>query len=579
MATTQSKTSSTRSHLFVTAIDLGTTYSGWAYSTLNEPDKVHANQAWFAGAGTLASLKTPSCILLTPRKEFCAFGYEAETKFVSLAEEDEHHGWYFFRRFKMALYDDRNLSHLSTIEDISGKKLPALEIFAHAIRYLKNKFMETIDKRIQDVQDTDVNYVLTVPAIWDDMAKRFMRQAAVEAGITNDQLTIALEPEAASIWCQGLQTEVRRASNTTDIGISSVGTRYMIVDLGGGTADITVHEKRPSNTLLEIHKATGGAWGGTEVDKNYIQLLERIIGPHEWKKYEQKQLEDLFDIHRDFETKKRNISTASSGRIVVRVPSSLKEAYEGTGRSVSDVKGRFSDTIDWKGDKIRIDAAVMKTCFKGPVSNVITHVKEILSEADMSNVNKILLVGGFAESPYVQETFKEHFKDKQIIIPSECGLAVLKGAVLFGQNPTVVTARIARYTYGMGIAVPFDPKKHSEQKLLDTDRGPFCKDSFWKAVEIGQVVRYGHEVSRIGRATNDYQKRIKRTIFKSKNKNPMYTTDPGCQVIGYVRVPMDKTLKARDNAVEEIFTFGGTELMFTSQHRSTGVTRQLNFDL
>ncbi|XP_045161272.2 heat shock 70 kDa protein 12A-like [Mercenaria mercenaria] len=256
MATTKSKKSSTRSHLFVTAIDLGTTYSGWAYSTLNEPDKVHANQAWFAGVGALASLKTPSCILLTPKKEFSAFGYEAETKFASLAEDDEHHWWYFFRRFKMALYNDRNLSHLSTMEDISGKKLPALEIFAHAIRYLKNNFRETIDKRLQDVQDTDVNYVLTVPAIWDDMAKRFMRQAATEAGITNDQLTIALEPEAASIWCQGLQTEIRRANNTTDTGISSVGTRYMIVDLGGGTADITVHEKGPSNTLLEVHKAT-----------------------------------------------------------------------------------------------------------------------------------------------------------------------------------------------------------------------------------------------------------------------------------------------------------------------------------
>ena len=44
---------------------------------------------------------------------------------------------------------------------------------------------------------------------------------------------IALEPEAASIWCQGIQTEVKRGDDTSALGISVVGTRYMIVDLGG----------------------------------------------------------------------------------------------------------------------------------------------------------------------------------------------------------------------------------------------------------------------------------------------------------------------------------------------------------
>ena len=58
--------------------------------------------------------------------------------------------------------------------------MPALVIFAHAIRYLKDTFMKTIQNRLQNVIDTDVNYVLTVPAIWNDMAKRFMREAALE---------------------------------------------------------------------------------------------------------------------------------------------------------------------------------------------------------------------------------------------------------------------------------------------------------------------------------------------------------------------------------------------------------------
>lgn len=107
MASARSNPSSTKDRLFVAAIDIGTTYSGWAYSTLNEPNKVLANQVWYAGTGTLASHKTPSCILLTPDKKFKAFGYEAESQFAALTEEDNHHGWYFFRRFKMNLYNDR----------------------------------------------------------------------------------------------------------------------------------------------------------------------------------------------------------------------------------------------------------------------------------------------------------------------------------------------------------------------------------------------------------------------------------------------------------------------------------------
>jgi molecular chaperone DnaK (HSP70) len=46
------------------------------------------------------------------------------------------------------------------------------------------------------------------------------------------------------------------------VSIPCTGTRYMVVDCGGGTVDITVHELSECNgTLRELHKATGGPWG------------------------------------------------------------------------------------------------------------------------------------------------------------------------------------------------------------------------------------------------------------------------------------------------------------------------------
>ena len=40
-----------------------------------------------------------------------------------------------------------------------------------------------------------------------------------------------------------------------------VGTRYMIVDCGGGTTDITVHEVDSYGYLKEITRACGGPYG------------------------------------------------------------------------------------------------------------------------------------------------------------------------------------------------------------------------------------------------------------------------------------------------------------------------------
>ena len=97
--------------VIVAAIDFGTTYSGYAFSTISnfklDPLKIHANQAWNAGGRQLLSLKTPTCLLLDGGKQIVSFGYEAENDYAELALEDKHHDHYYFSRFKMRLYNDK----------------------------------------------------------------------------------------------------------------------------------------------------------------------------------------------------------------------------------------------------------------------------------------------------------------------------------------------------------------------------------------------------------------------------------------------------------------------------------------
>jgi len=97
--------------LFVAAIDIGTTYSGYAFSSKDdfrtEPLKITANN-WSAGSGCLISHKTPSALLLYPDESFHSFGYEAENKYLQLAEDDQNdfENYYFFRQFKMILHNN-----------------------------------------------------------------------------------------------------------------------------------------------------------------------------------------------------------------------------------------------------------------------------------------------------------------------------------------------------------------------------------------------------------------------------------------------------------------------------------------
>lgn len=94
-------------YLIAAAIDFGTTYSGWAFSTRNDfskdPTRVFLKQ-WIDPSSTLMYNKTSTSILFDENEKFSRFGFEAEAKYLELTFENKHRSWYFFRRFKMSLF-------------------------------------------------------------------------------------------------------------------------------------------------------------------------------------------------------------------------------------------------------------------------------------------------------------------------------------------------------------------------------------------------------------------------------------------------------------------------------------------
>jgi len=54
-----------------------------------------------------------------------------------------------------------------------------MTIFSMAIQYMREHLMETLNKQVTHVEESDVMFVITVPAIWSDASKQFMREAAI----------------------------------------------------------------------------------------------------------------------------------------------------------------------------------------------------------------------------------------------------------------------------------------------------------------------------------------------------------------------------------------------------------------
>lgn len=564
--------------VLVAAIDFGTTYSGWAFSFRHEyegnPTKISAKQ-WIGSQ--LVSQKAPTCVLIKPDGETLeCFGYDAESKYADLTEQQQHKEWYYFKRFKMMLHGRINLERNIMLKDECGKQLPAKKVFSLAIGYLKKDLLKISDSRItgEGIKPEEIHWVLTVPAIWNDAAKQFMRECAKDAGIDNDNLTIALEPEAASLFCRHLPVEKTGGANQPSLSQFKAGTKYLVVDAGGGTVDITVHEVLPGGKLKEIQKASGGAWGGTRVDEAYKQFLIKLFSAPVIKRFQDKHMEDYLDIFRDFEVKKRDITPSKEGKITFRLPVSLTELFsDTTGEHIKDVipQTSFREKLTHSGDKLRIDATVVKDFFTEAVDSILDHVDRLLHDSKLNGCAAILLVGGFADSPMLREQLEREHKKLRIIVPDDAGLAVLKGAVIYGHNPSNIASRVCKFTYGIKTTTIFDPCKHPEKKKINIAGKSRCDDLFDTHVKIGQTVNVGEaQVKQTYCPTSPDQTQLAFEMFASSGINPTFIDEDGCFKLGEFTIDIPDTTGGLNREIDARMIFGGTEIEVETVDKTTG---------
>ena len=76
------------------------------------------------------------------------------------------------------------------MKEMNGKDISAKRVFKLAIRFLRKHLLKQFETRNIGVDKDVIKWVITVPAIWSDACKQFMREAAEKVTCNHNWLFI-----------------------------------------------------------------------------------------------------------------------------------------------------------------------------------------------------------------------------------------------------------------------------------------------------------------------------------------------------------------------------------------------------
>ena len=346
---------------------------------------------------------------------------------------------------------------------------------------------------------------------------------------------------------------------------------YLLVDCGGGTVDMAAHKmtKKIDNSISieEIHQAHGGPYGGFAINDEFEKMLQRIFKlspenlsdiktkfPRQWSKL----------LLSDFELSKHKVDPKNPQDVfTVDFPSVLCKKIEALcSKSIQDMVGAYARyEVEWDDDDnaLVLTYATMESLYVPVVAKLTTVIDEVLSKPECQPVDQILLAGGFAESNLLFNKIEEYFSNKVVKRSSSPWLSVLKGAIILSQS-NFIHSRKMRQTIGIETWEKFVPNLHKQQKRETVDGIDFCKNRFYKFVEVNQSVEVAETINHAYQPVSTKKNQCIVKIFGCDYTKPSYTDDPGCYPIGIITVGLPDHTNEASRDITVIMHVSGTEI-------------------
>ena len=413
---------------------------------------------------------------------------------------------------------------------------------------------------------------------------------------------IVLEPECAGIFCQNM-THDMKASYSDDPGSQDID-KYMVVDIGGGTVDISVHQVGSEGKIDSVTPPIGNEFGGTKINEKFANLLSDIVQDKEFRSFKRKKpaakgaLSDM--IYSKFEKEKKRFGDEgynASSESKILLPPNIKflkfykeDKIESGIAALGDARITFSED----GDAIAMEYSYLIESIQEILDGIWKCTKNAIEQAK-SQIDTIYLVGGFGGSRLIFEMLKVNFatsfpklKPPCFVVPLKHDLAVSEGAVLYARNPSKIRSRVSDAHYGIPVSIAFNPSKHDEYYARHNEEGQKrCGSVFLYFVSKGQVVCDNEVFKHILHPQSSQQEAASLEFYSTTRDDVQYTYDKtkqlNVELVGSINVIIPESSrqelprKKREIKVEMIFS--DTEIKAKGTYLPTGaeVTIELDF--
>lgn len=250
-------------------------------------------------------------------------------------------------------------------------------------------------------------------------------------------------------------------------------------------------------SIKEIHKVTGGPYGGIKVNQQFENLLDELFGTENVRSYRQKFCSDWLSFTNKFEAKKRSDRILQETMMTnIPLPRSFVYQLRTKQTPAMHTYVRKGDVKLKNDEYLSLSSGMMKKLFKPTIDCIKDHLNGLLQEPKIFKVKTMLLVGGFADSVLLQQEIKNAFSRRvRVLVPNNASAAVVEGAVIFGKQPEKITERVVATTYGADCSRNLVQGVLSEDKKFVADGSEECEDLFNQFVLENSSVPIGQKVT------------------------------------------------------------------------------------
>ena len=413
-----------------------------------------------------------------------------------------------------------------------------------------------------------------------------------------ERLSLALEPEAASFFCRTMTEQDIIEYSVPQAGIPK-RDKYIVVDIGGGTADFSAHGLTSEGHIEVLTSPEGNLSGGMAVNQEFEHFLTDLVKDPGFSTYlstgdDMEDIENKLDVRNivydEFEEEKKefgqtDVSKSSDNTIFkIELKDRFYKFYEPrlkAGINRLNLQKNDRRVTFGRHKMLCISYSKMEEFFLGPVANILASLKDILIQLN-NDVRTIFLVGGFGGCKYMYYRVQEelellHVGDKiRIIVPDKPHLAVVQGAIQYCKNPELIRSRVADTTYGTETMLTFNQKIHDVRYYHKTKSGEkLCKHLFSPLVIEGERVGYNQVKRNVYQPVDPSLTSVKFNLLTSDDKDLFYTRSTngvlkeGVKVLATITLPTPNTDQGTDRDLYLSYDFSHTEIQVHAYDESS----------